>query len=691
VLYIAGAKLNLMVLAGLLIALGAIVDDAIVATQNIAQRLSQLRSQGRAEESKSWIIREASVETQSVLLYASAIVLLAIAPAVFTQGMTGAFFQPFAYAYALAVAVSMLVALTITPVLSALLLRDAPVESPIVGALQRAYQAIVSPILASPAPALAVAGLVALAGVVILPKLRQETLLPTFKEMDLMVHLDARPGTSHPAMSRIASQLSRELRSIAGVKNVSAQIGRAITSEEVAEVNSSELLVSVDPAADYDATSAAIRKVVAGFPGFDRDVEGYLSERVAEEMQGEDRGVVVRVYGDDLKILRRKAEEVRKLLAKTNGVANPIVEAPAEQPTLHIEPDLDRCKAHGVKPGDIRRTAAALLSGMEVGSLYEDQKVFEVVVWGRPEVRQSLNSVGDLLIDKPAGGQVPLKDVANVKLVPSPTVIQRQGVARYIDVLGDVRGRDLGAIAGDVQAGLAQIEFPLEYRAELLGATAERLAAQRRVLAFAIAAAIGIYLILQVAFGSWRLATLVFALLPIALVGGVLAVFATGSEVSIGSMIGLAAVLAIAVRNSVVLVRRYQQLAAGPDKATGDPEIAELSSDFETHSPLNGVNAKPADINAELVLRGTRERLLPILLTAVATALAFLPLAIYGDIPGQEIAYPIAIVVLGGLVTSTLVSLYLLPALYLWLKVKPAAEVLVESTAGETPTAPSVA
>jgi Cu/Ag efflux pump CusA len=359
------------------------------------------------------------------------------------------------------------------------------------------------------------------------------------------------------------------------------------------------------------------------------------------------------------------------------------VQVTPEEPRVEIIPKLAECREHGIKPGDVRRAAATLLSGIEVGSLFQEQKVFEVVVWSKPELRDSLTKVKELLIDAPTG-QVRLEEVADVRVVSGPTVVEREAVARFLDVTADVRGRDLASVGRDVKAGLREINFPLEYRAELLGAPAERLAAKQRLWAFALAAAIGIVLLLQAAFGSWRLATLVFLLLPLALVGGLVAAFATGGDLSVGVMAGLFAVLGLAVRNCVLLIHRYQQLATGSPEEQVDPEVAEFRSQFDQASHLDELGKRESEITPELVLRGTQERLVPILLTAAAVALAFLPFLLLGDIAGLEIARPTAIVILGGLVTATLVSLLVLPALYLWLKVKPARDLMPEAVGAQT-------
>lgn len=692
VIYLLGAKVNMLIIAGVLVALAAIIDDAVVDIQNIARRLRQHHKRG-SEESVAWVIREATIEMRGVLLYATLIVLLAVAPIFFMKGIAGAFLQPAAYAYAVAVIASLLVGLTVTPVLAVLLLRGAtPVatESPIGGALARAYEGIVTPILSRPRVAFAVVAVLVVAAAGILPNVRQESLYPKFKETAVVVGIDATPGTSHPAMSQLVTSMTRELRKIGGVKNVSAHIGRAITSDEAADVDSSEIWVSIDPAADYDATMSDLRDLVheySGRDGLDCDLETYLNDRIHEQVQGEDRGLVVRVYGDDLAKVEELAEDVVVKLKTVDGLKNAIVEAPERQPRIEIEPDLEKCKAHGIKPGEVRRTAAVLLSALEVGNLFEEQKVFEVVVWGKPEIRENLDSVRNLLIETPTGEPVRLEELAHVRLNTGPMVINREAVARYIDVTADFYGRDLGAIGSDVQKALSQIHFPLEYRAEMLGAPAERLAAQRRVFAYAIAAAIGIYLLLQVACSSWRLALLVMFMLPLSMVGGLVAILVTGGIISFGSILGFIAVLAIAARNCVLLVRRYQNLAVS---AGVDPEVADFRAHFDRQSPLNDTGQFDS-ISPELVRSGTCDRFVPILASTVAIFAAVAPFVVLGSIPGLEVLHPMAIVILGGLVTTAVVSLYLLPALYLWLKVEPAPAIVTEPIRVEEEVKPATA
>jgi Cu/Ag efflux pump CusA len=417
----------------------------------------------------------------------------------------------------------------------------------------------------------------------------------------------------------------------------------------------------------------AIRAVVDGAADLvDRDVQTFLADRIDDALAGEGHGLVVRVYGDDLKKVEELANSVAKELKTTNGVFNPIVEAPEMQPRIEIEPDIEKCKAHGIKPGEVRRTAAVLLSGLEVGNLFDQQKVFEVVVWGKPEIRKDVDNVKNLLIETQRG-LVPLAELADVRMSNGPTSINREAVARYIDVVADVRGRDLGAVGADVENMLGSMHFPLEYRAELLGAPAERLANQKTVLTYAVVALIGILLMLQVVFNNWHVAMLVMLCVPLALVGGLVAALAGGGVISYGSLLGFVAVLTIAVRSFVLLVRRFQQLQRTELYVDVDSQHAQ----FVEKTPLNDVAAFD-EISPELVVEGTRQRAVPMFVSAAAIMLACLPPIVLGSIAGLEILRPMALVVFGGMVTTTLVGLYVLPPLYLWLKSDRLPDIVTE-------------
>ncbi|HEU5260050.1 MAG TPA: efflux RND transporter permease subunit [Gemmatimonadales bacterium] len=635
---LAGATLNTMVLAGLVIALAVVVDDAILGVDAMLRRFGQRRAQG-TDESAVRIVVEAALEMRGPMLYATLILLLAVVPVFLMEGLAAAFFKPLALSYTFALLAAMVVAMTVTPALGLLLLRNTPLErreSPVLAWLRRGYDAVLARTINAPRTALLTAVVVVAVGLAVWPWLGQ-SLLPSFKEGYLRIDWVGAPGTSHPAMVRMMTLASRELRAIPGVSGAYVHVGRAVTGDQVVDVNASQLWVSIDPRADHDATVAAVQETVDGYPGLAHNVQSYLTDRIREVLAGTSQSVVVRVYGKKRDVLRAKAEEVRQALADIDGLVDVRVDGYVEQPQVEIQVNLAAAEPHGLKPGDVRRAAATMFAGLNVGYLFEEQKMYDVVVWGTPETRNSVSDIGNLLLDTPRGGHVRLGDVADVRIAPTPTVIHHEALQNRIDVVADVRGRDLASAVDAVENRLDQIEFPVEYYPAVLGEAAEREAAEERMLSFALAVAIGMLLLLQAAFGSWRLALLFFLALPVALAGGVFAALLDGGTISLGSLMGFLGVLAIAIRHGVMLIKHYRDL----EEHEGEP------------------------FGPGLVLRGTRERFAPIVVTAVTTAAAMVPLLVLGKIAGLEIVHPIAVVILGGLVTATVFNLHVVPALYL--------------------------
>jgi Cu/Ag efflux pump CusA len=430
--------------------------------------------------------------------------------------------------------------------------------------------------------------------------------------------------------------MSTELRGIAGVSEIGAHVGRAVFGDQVVGINSAELWVTIDPKADYAATVAAIEQTVNGYAGLDGQVRTYSQQILGQSQQvtpADD--VTLRFYGEDMNVLRTEADKIKQSLGGINGVVESRLILPVEEPTLEIEVDLASAQKYGIKPGEVRRVAATLLSGIHVGSLFEEQKIFDVVVWGVPELRDSVSDISNLLIPTSDGGQVRLGEVAEVRIVASPTTIRHDAMSTYLDIGFSVQGRDASAVARDIEAKLQGLTFPLEYHAEVF--TNSGSAGGQRILITMLIALIGIFLLLQASARSWRVAFANLLILPAALAGGVIAAILTNGTLSVASLFGLLAVLGIAARNSIMLITHYQNLELEHGQAFGP----------------------------ELVLRGSRERAVPTLMTALTTGLALLPFVLFGNIPGHEIVAPMAIVILGGLVTSTWLNLFVMPALYL--------------------------
>ncbi len=649
-----GETFNAISFAGLAVAVAIVVDEAVAGAHNVARRL-RLRREAGHDTSVATVVTEASAEVRAPLAYGTLIALLAIVPVAVMEGRPGAFLEPLALAYALAVAAALLVALTLTPALSLLLFSRGSAgggESPVLASVGRRYLSALGGFMRRPRTAIVAAGACVVAGLAVLPFLNT-SLVPSFKDRDVLVRLDGEPGTSNPRMTQIATSVSRQLRGIDGVENVGAHVGRAITGDQRVDVNSSEVWVSIASDADYDKTIASINDVVDRTRGVNSDVVSYSGQKIRDVgalqdgdnpvrgdgldvLTGSDKPLVVRVYGQNLDVLRREAAKVRRLVAGVDGVVDPRIELPAAQPTLQIEVDLDTARRQGIKPGDVRRAQATLLHGIQVGSVFQDQKVFQVVVQGVAETRASVASVRNLLLDKPGGGHVRLGDVANVRVGPTPAVIQRDAVSRRIDVEADVSGRSLGSVASDIEDRLKNVSFPLEYHAQVLTETTAEEIGSTRMLAFAIACGIAILLLLQAAFRSWRLAALVFVTLPVALAGGLLAALIDGTELSLAAAAGLLAVFGLAARHSLLMARHLQDL---------ERELGAVSG-------------------ADLVRRGAQERLASILTTTVALALIALPFVVMGSRPGLEVVHPMAVVILGGLVTTTFLTRFVVPALY---------------------------
>lgn len=636
-----GGTIDTMVLAGLVIALGEVVDDAIIDVENIARRLRLNAREPRPRSALS-VVLDASLEVRSAVVFGTLIVVLVFLPVFLLEGLAGSFFRPLAASYILAVVASLLVALTVTPALSLLLLGrgrqlEAPRrDAPLAARLKAWYARVLPAWVERPRRAIGVlAGSFAVA-VLVLPFLGEE-FLPRFREYDFLMHWVEKPGSSLDAMRRITIRASNELRSIPGVRNFGAHIGRAEVADEVVGPNFAELWISLDPKVDYDPTVAKIQAVVDGYPGLYRDLLTYLRERIKEVLTGASATIVVRIYGPDLDTLRAKAVEVGKAIAGVEGVADLKVEPQVLVPQVNVAFRPEAGERLGLTAGQVRRAAATLLQGTKVGEVYEDQKVFDVTVWGVPGLREDLGALRQLPLDGPGGGLIPLGEVASVTIDPAPNIIQREGASRRIDVTLNVRGRDLGSVARDVEAAVGKLSFPTGYHPEFLGEYAARQQASQRLLVLAVLSLLGILVLLHADFGSFRLALLVFASLPFALVGGVAGVVLTGGVLSLGSLVGFVTVLGIAARNGIMLVSHFRHL----ETKEGQP------------------------FGLELVLRGAEERLVPIVMTALTTGLALVPIAFGGMKPGQEIEHPMAAVILGGLVTSTVLNLFLMPALYL--------------------------
>lgn len=661
-----GATINVMIIAGLVIALGEVVDDAIIDVENIARRL-RLNRESVDPRPAFEVVLAASLEVRSAVVFASLIVMLVFVPIFFLGGVAGTFFQPLAIAYVLAIATSLLVALTVTPAMCLFLLPNAPLkeerDTRFVTALKRRYVGFLPRVVGRPALAVGiVAGGLLLAGVGYATF--KDQFLPDFRETDFLMHFVEKPGTSIEAMGRITIRASKELRAIPGVRNFGAHIGRAEQADEVVGPNFTELWISLDESVDYDASVKRIKEVVDGYPGLFRDVLTYLRERIKEVLTGAGATIVVRIYGPDQDELRTAGARVRSAISSIQGVSDLKLESQVLVPQIRIRPRPAELARLGLTAGEVRRQAQVLIAQAKVGEIYRDQKAFDVAVWGEPAVRNNVHALRDLMIQAPAGGgmapgtgsapapnggstaggstsstsgaPVRLGDVADVEIVPAPNEVKRENGQRRLDVTMNVAGADLGTVAQAVDAAVAKVLFATGYHPQVLGEYAALKESRQRLWTTGALCLMGVLLLVWIEFRSRRITALVGLSLPFALVGGVVAVAMTGGVLSLGSLVGFVTVIGIAARNGIMLLSHYQHLERHEGMAFG----------------------------RDLIVRGAEERLVPILMTAACAGLALVPLIVAGDAPGHEIEHPMAIVILGGLISSTALNLLLLPALY---------------------------
>jgi Cu/Ag efflux pump CusA len=489
-----------------------------------------------------------------------------------------------------------------------------------------------------PAVTLVVALVAVTFGLVLYPKLGSD-LFPTFKEPDFLMHFVTKSETSVGEMDRQVTRLQSEVLKIKGVSQVGAHIGTAPLGEEVNGVNFSENWISLSHSANYDQVQNEIRQLSASHPGAYSDVLTYLHERIDEVLtNGTTEDLAIRIYGQQIGTLSRLAGQITHALDQIPGLVD-VQPAPLEfVPEVQITVKPGVASKYGLTPGGIRREAAVVISSEPVAEIATDGQIYPIAMWSTPQTRANLTSLYQLPLDTPSGGHVPLGQVAAVVIKPAPSVIFRENGTRADEVDANVNGRSLGSTINAVRAALAKIKLPRGYSTVILGEATERAAAQKSLLQYGFGALILILLLLQAAFQNWRVTILEFLTLPMALVGGVIAAWADLGTITLGALVGFFTVLGIAARNGILMISHFRHLE----------------------------NEEKVPFGPELVLRGASERLSPILMTALATALALAPLVFYGDRPGQEIEFPMAVVILGGLATSTLLNLFVLPSLYLW-------------------------
>ncbi len=646
-----GATLNAMTLGGLAIAIGEVVDDAVIDVENIARRL-RLNRRSPNPLPASQVILNASLEVRGAVVYATFAVILVFVPVVLLPGLAGRFFAPLGLAYVLAILASLVVALTVTPALCALLFRTKPSEKPepeasqiaedppVTRWMRRYYEGLLRKIVARPRTTMAAAVAFTLIGCAALPFFGTE-FLPELKEGHFTLHMAAVPGTSVEEAQRMGALVTEALLKLPMVRVISQRIGRAEKADDTWGTHYSEFEVDLQrnlSGEELDEAQAQMRQVLAGFPGVNFALKPFLTERVEELLSGYTASVIVNLYGNDLNVLDETAREVARAMSEVPGATEVQLQSPPGLPQLTIRPRKSDLERWGMDAVDVLNTLRGAYQGDVVGQSYEGNRVFNVITILDKESRNSVAKVADLPLRTPSGNFVMLHQIADVYQTAGRYQVLHLGGQRVQTVTANVIGRDVGSFVADARKALdADVQLPAGVHLEFAGSAQAQAEARRNLLINSMVAGLGILLLLVVVTGSWRNVLLVLSNMPFALVGGVLAIFATGGVLTLGAMVGFVTLFGITLRNSIMMVSHFEHI----------------------------VDRERATWGVETAIKGAGDRLAPILMTSIVTTLGLLPLAIGMNEPGREIEGPMALVIVGGLITSMALNLLVLPTLAL--------------------------
>ena len=636
-----GITLNTMTLGGLAIAIGVVVDDAVIDVENIVRRLRENAGLTRPRPLTT-VVLDACLEVRSAVVYATLAVVLVVLPVLGLSGIAGQLYAPLGMAYILAVLASLIVALTVTPALSVLLLtRGAlrPSEPPVMAWTKAHYKNLLERTTKRPRAVIWATFLLVAGACATLPFFGG-SFIPELKEGHFIIHMSAVPGTSLAESLRIGGLVTKALHELPQVRSVAQRAGRAEKADDTWGTHYSEFDVDLKPLSGEEGefVQSDIRKILVRFPGVNFAVKPFLTERIEETLSGYTASVVVNVFGNDLDLLDAKAQDIASLLRQVTGDSEVQVQSPPGMPQLAIKlrkPDLQRWGFDAVDVLDLIRTA---YEGTSVGQSFEGNRTFDITVILDPKLRDNVSEVSKLPLRTPEGTHVLLEQIADVFQGAGRYQVQHEGTQRVQTVTANVAGRDVASFAQEAKARLAKsIELPSGTYFSFAGAAEAQARSQRDLLVNTLMAALGIVLLLSVVTRNSRNLLLVLTNLPFALVGGVLAVFATGGLLSLGSLVGFVTLFGITLRNSILMIAHYEHL----------------------------VSVEGARWTHATAIQGAADRLNPILMTSIVTALGVLPLAIGMMEPGREVEGPMAVVILGGLLTSMALNLLVLPTLAL--------------------------
>ncbi len=639
VLLESGVNLNIMVLGGLGIALGEVVDDAIIDTENIYRRLRENRLLP-VPKSISDVVYEASMEVRGSVVYASFIVALVFVPLLTLGGVAGRLFSPLGVSYILAILTSLLVALTVTPALCYLLLGNRKLpenDPPLIRLIHPIYAGFLRITARLPTLTIGATLLFCVAGIAIIPSLGSR-FLPELREGHYIVHTTAMPGTSLEQSIQAGNKLTKEFLKIPGVRSVSQWAGRAERSADTYGSHYSEFEVDLDTLSGSEQQEVidGLREVLKAFPGLLFEANTFLIERVDETISGYTSPVVVNLYGNELGFLDRKAQALAEIMRSIDGATDVQMRSSHGTPVLQVRLKHDRLNSLGLRPVEVMDAIQIAYEGKVVGKSYQGNRLYDVSVIIEPELRNNPEDLAKLPLKTPDGLTVPLTEVATILQVDGRYNILHQGAQRIQTVTCNVRDRDMGGFVKELKSRvLNEIEFEAGAYPEFTGAAIEQAKAREDLILHSLVAAIGVLILIYMAVGRVRYVVIMLLNLPFSLVGGVIAVLLTGATLSVGSMVGFVTLFGITVRNSIMLISHYRYLVE------------------EENLPWN----------IETLIRGAKERLPSILMTALVTALAMLPIAIDSDNPGREIMGPMAAIIIGGMASSTILNLLILPSI----------------------------
>ena len=639
-----GVGINTMTLGGMAIAIGALVDDAIIDVENVVRRLRENHARPPADRlPASVIVRDATLEIRSSIVIATVIIVLVFLPVFGLAGIEGRLLSPLAFAYIVALLASLVVAMFVTPALCFAFLPNAPsIERGHDGWLTRhlksGFGRMLPPVLNHPATVLGVALLLVAAAAFALTR-TGSAFLPEFHEGSLTVQANTLPGTSLAKSDEIGRRVEQILLAQPEVIATARRTGRAEYDEHVQGVEAAEIDVGLrETTRQRDDLLVELRRQFSTLPGTNVTIGQPISHRIDHMLSGTRANIAVKVFGDDLGTLRRLGEGVREAMSGVAGVADLSLEQQMDVPFVRFVLNRQAIARYGLRPAAVAEAIETSFSGATVGRIFDRGTAFDLVVKFDSSSSQDFDRVADLPIDTPGGGTVPIRILADVRREQGPNMVLRENVQRRIVISCNVAGRDLGSVVADIRNVVTQsVPLPAGYRVEYGGQFESEQSASQRLIGLGVLAFAGVFMLLVMAFGRARDAILVMVNLPLALIGGVVGVFLSGGILNVATMIGFITLFGIAARNGIMLISHIHHL---------------IEVEGVTHF-------------RDAIERGAQERLVPILMTAMAAGLALIPLALGGGKAGSEIQTPMAIVIMCGLTTSTLLNMFVVPTLYL--------------------------